>query len=217
MSDYNVAPKGKGWNTPLMKAQFELDRYTEEYAAPHLQDAWRRCLVIVDTIRSLGPSPDAFHRCRFCLKTAYRLEDHHYTCVHRLAQELFEVRENVGIESKTADESSTTKENPMPRESVDPTLPFVPTFGWALQHLRRGDRVLRPGWNGKGMFLFLVHHWAIDDMRATTTGTLSMERLPFIAMKTADDKIVPWLASQTDILAEDWEILSPHATTHDHR
>lgn len=83
-------------------------------------------------------------------------------------------------------------------------------IGWALEQMRNGKRVRRPGWNGRGMFLFLVggEDWDIDpdsvsgervDFVETT------EKAPFIAMKTADDKIVPWLCSQTDLLADDWE------------
>lgn len=62
-------------------------------------------------------------------------------------------------------------------------------FGWALDQLRDGERVRRRGWNGKGMYLELQVH---DEH--------------YIYMKTADDNLVPWLASQTDMLALDWEL-----------
>lgn len=52
-------------------------------------------------------------------------------------------------------------------------------------------RYQRQGWNGKGMFIYLATH--VDMIE------------PFIMMKTADDKYVPWLASQTDMLADDWQ------------
>lgn len=58
-------------------------------------------------------------------------------------------------------------------------------------------KVCRSGWNGKGMYISLQ----MPDLNSKMS-------LPYIYMKTADDKLVPWLASQTDILAEDWEILS---------
>lgn len=77
-------------------------------------------------------------------------------------------------------------------------------FGAALNALREGRRVCRSGWNGKGMWLVLVIAW--DGETRALVGA-SHERLPFIAMKTADDKIVPWLASQTDLLATDWGVL----------
>jgi hypothetical protein len=64
-------------------------------------------------------------------------------------------------------------------------------FGKAIELLKKDYRVTRLGWNGKGMFLDLVT--PIDE-----------GHLPYIIMKTADDKIVPWLASQSDVLAEDW-------------
>jgi hypothetical protein len=69
-------------------------------------------------------------------------------------------------------------------------------FGEAVEALKDGCKVARHGWNGKGMWLTYIH-----GQKTTDAG---YETLPFIAMKTADDKIVPWLASQTDILAEDW-------------
>lgn len=70
-------------------------------------------------------------------------------------------------------------------------------FSEALHCVNAGYRIARSGWNGKGMWLFRVNDW-------DCTGCEKSSLLPFIAMKTADDKIVPWLASQTDILARDW-------------
>jgi hypothetical protein len=72
-------------------------------------------------------------------------------------------------------------------------------FGWALLCLKAGNKMARRGWNGKGMFLFCVSEWECQQEHYPA--------LPFIAMKTADDKVVPWLASQTDLLAEDWELV----------
>ena len=66
-------------------------------------------------------------------------------------------------------------------------------FGIAICHLKTGKRVARRGWNGKGMWLELQ----VPDANSKMT-------LPYIWMKTADDNKVPWLASQTDILANDW-------------
>lgn len=73
-------------------------------------------------------------------------------------------------------------------------------FGIALGALRAGGQVRRVGWNGKGMFLFYVPVWKYTDGKHD-----NYPNLPFIAMKTAGDEVVPWLASQTDILATDWE------------
>jgi hypothetical protein len=94
MSNANIAPKDKGWNTLILKAQYELDRYTEEYAAPNLTEAWAKCMVIINKVRTIGPSPDNLHRCQFCLKMAYHLEQHSESCVYRLAQEMTAVVEN---------------------------------------------------------------------------------------------------------------------------
>lgn len=73
-------------------------------------------------------------------------------------------------------------------------------FSSALENLKQGNNICRSGWNGKGMYLFLVKDYDIIE----PVGAPKYPALPYIAMKTADDKVVPWLASQTDILAEDW-------------
>lgn len=66
-------------------------------------------------------------------------------------------------------------------------------FGQALSALKAGHRVERAGWNGKGMYLELQRPDAHSKMT-----------LPYIYMKTVQGNLVPWLASQTDMLAEDW-------------
>lgn len=106
-------------------------------------------------------------------------------------------------------------------------------FGEALEALKQGKRVERTGWNGKGMWLALVSPDPGFDAprsaepvdgyyrvflgpqepgrpRGLRDGLTSETRpalLPWIGMKTADDGFVPWLASQTDLLAEDWAIV----------
>ena len=81
------------------------------------------------------------------------------------------------------------------------------TFGDAIKALKAGRKVARKGWNGKGMFLLYVpsEKWGILDKIGL--GIPKGNLLSWIGMKTADNKFVPWLASQTDILAEDWEII----------
>lgn len=78
------------------------------------------------------------------------------------------------------------------------------SFGHALVAMKAGKRVARAGWNGKGMWLTRVTNWSAgfgvdlpEDFRC----------LPWIAMKTADNGMVPWLASQTDIEADDWCVI----------
>ena len=82
-------------------------------------------------------------------------------------------------------------------------------FGEALEALKVGSRVARSGWNGKGMFLFLVKPIEIEYKNSLPAQYAEAEHLESITMKTSDDKImVGWLASQTDMLAEDWEIVA---------
>jgi hypothetical protein len=82
------------------------------------------------------------------------------------------------------------------------------TFGCALVMLQQGKKVARAGWNGKGMFLFLVPGSKFQVNRPPLLGIYpegtEINYCPHIDMKTADDKVVPWLASQTDVLADDW-------------
>ena len=83
-------------------------------------------------------------------------------------------------------------------------------FGEAVEALKKSNRVCRAGWNGKGMYLVYfspvahgMEQLTIQDCEGGTTFPL----LPFIVMKTADNLYVPWLASQTDMLASDWQII----------
>ena len=84
-------------------------------------------------------------------------------------------------------------------------------FGDALMLLKSGQKVARLGWNGKGMFLFLVPGSVFKVNRPPLLGIYpegtEISYCPHIDMRTADGKIVPWLASQTDVLAEDWVIV----------
>lgn len=97
------------------------------------------------------------------------------------------------------------------------------TFGLAIEALKRGHKVARAGWNGKGMWLALVlpyteavhsgdkscfcyRAFELPD-GANGSAKKSPNLLPYIAMKTVGDDLVPWLASQTDMLAEDWMIV----------
>lgn len=89
------------------------------------------------------------------------------------------------------------------------------TFGQAVELLKVGKKVARKGWNGKGMFLALVNGSDADyhvNSRIFGTGEdgnseKQMPILDAIYMKTANDELVPWLASQTDMLAEDWVVV----------
>lgn len=69
-------------------------------------------------------------------------------------------------------------------------------FGIALEILKQGGRVTRSGWNGKNMYLELQ----VPDENSKMS-------LPYIYMRTTQGDLVPWLASQTDLLSDDWELL----------
>lgn len=90
-------------------------------------------------------------------------------------------------------------------------------FGQAIEALKGGLRVARAGWNGKGIWLRLVQPYT-DRFFKTTELPLPADSidpgtlLPWIGMKTADNGFVPWLASQTDMLAEDWSIMDAAAS-----
>ena len=81
------------------------------------------------------------------------------------------------------------------------------SFGLAVEAVKKGKKIARAGWNGKGMLLIYIFPYINDQYtiieKSGIVGTLA----PYLAMKTADNKLVPWLASQTDILADDWCIL----------
>ena len=67
-------------------------------------------------------------------------------------------------------------------------------FGDVVRIMKyRGGRFARAGWNGKGMYIELQRPDAHSKMT-----------LPYIFMKTVQGDLVPWLASQTDMLADDW-------------
>lgn len=66
-------------------------------------------------------------------------------------------------------------------------------FGQAIEQLKQGKRMTREGWNGKGQFIELQ----VPD-------EFSKMKKPYIYISPVDGQLVPWLASQTDMLAEDW-------------
>jgi hypothetical protein len=83
-------------------------------------------------------------------------------------------------------------------------------FGQAIEALEEGKRVVRIGWNGKRMFLYYVSEGAYPAKMPSIQGVFENDLVPYgayIAMKTAQGNVVPWLASQTDMLAKDWEIV----------
>lgn len=95
-------------------------------------------------------------------------------------------------------------------------------FGEAIERLKAGHRVCREGWNGKGMWIVLMPalklppHSSqepgakVNDRTAKHIGVdTPLDSRPYIAMRTAEGAWQPgWLASQADILAEDWQLAS---------
>lgn len=69
-------------------------------------------------------------------------------------------------------------------------------FGSAIRRLKEGRKVARRGWNGKNIHLELQ----VPDKHSKMT-------LPYVFMKTVQGDLVPWLASQTDMLSEDWVVI----------
>lgn len=94
-------------------------------------------------------------------------------------------------------------------------------FGQALEALKQGKKVARAGWNGKGMWIVMMPALSLPPYSSQTPGAkvndrtakfigqdTPLESQPYIAMWTAQGKWQPgWLASQPDLLSEDWEII----------
>lgn len=91
-------------------------------------------------------------------------------------------------------------------------------FGKALEEMKQGNKVARQGWNGKGMFVYLVtgNEVSVPNLRNEALKHVGMNRATadkvkinsHIDMQAADGSIVVgWLASQTDMLAEDWQVV----------
>jgi hypothetical protein len=97
-------------------------------------------------------------------------------------------------EAPTASEPAPVNEDV---SNVADTSGATLTFGDAIAALRSGSKVTRAGWNGKGMYLALQ----VPDANSKMT-------LAYIYMYTAQGDLVPWLASQTDVLSSDWEVLA---------
>jgi hypothetical protein len=85
------------------------------------------------------------------------------------------------------------------------------TFGLAIEAMKMGYKVTREGWNGKGMFLYYVgadYYPVKTEAAKSFYGLNSMVPYrAYIAMKTVTNEVVPWVASQSDILESDWIIL----------
>jgi len=92
------------------------------------------------------------------------------------------------------------------------------SFGDAVVYAKMGFKVARKGWNGKGMWISITEgrilNLAKDDIWTENVKSIAIENggivetLPYFSMKTADGKLqIGWLASQSDMLANDWMVL----------
>lgn len=77
---------------------------------------------------------------------------------------------------------------------AETTATHTQGIGWAVKNMYHGLKVRRRGWNGRGMWIAMQ----VPDMNSKMT-------LPYVYMKTVNGDLVPWLCSQTDLLANDWE------------
>lgn len=92
-------------------------------------------------------------------------------------------------------------------------------FGLAIEALKKGARITRPSWNGKGMWLVLVKEGHYDvgcrtvDYRTDCSPEdgPSTKLAPWIGMRTAQRLFTPWAPAQSDVLADDWQIVSREA------
>jgi len=83
-------------------------------------------------------------------------------------------------------------------------------FGMAMTEAKFGNKVQRQGWNGKNMFVFYIPEviFRADKPPLSTifpTGT-KIKAEAHLMMRTATGSIIPWLASQSDVLATDWTL-----------
>ena len=106
------------------------------------------------------------------------------------------------------------------KEFEDVSRPFDGmTFGDAIEAMKRGKKVARRGWNGKGMWLCVpltngpakipyYNFWGKHNVEYAHQNGGTAKVMPYVTMKAADGSIVMgWLASQTDMLADDWVVL----------
>ena len=114
-------------------------------------------------------------------------------------------------------EEMPTAEDAPPLEGAEVGAAYAPSpddwpvgisFSVALQGLESGQRWTRKGWNGEGMFIFLVPGSRFEVNRPPLLGIYpegtTVDYHAHIDMRTADGFVVPWIASHSDLLARDW-------------
>lgn len=80
------------------------------------------------------------------------------------------------------------------------------TFGQALEEAKKGNCIARKGWNGKNQYVFLIEGELLT--RSLGPGVVAVPCTDVLAIKTAANVIqVGWLATQSDMLSNDWEVV----------
>jgi hypothetical protein len=82
---------------------------------------------------------------------------------------------------------------------MEETMEEKMTIGDAVKAMQKGGKVCRAGWNGKDMWVALL--------RPTPAPGVTYMTEPYVYMKTAQGGLIPWLCSQADLLADDWEVV----------
>jgi hypothetical protein len=97
---------------------------------------------------------------------------------------------------------------------VSETLDAGYDFSDALRMVKAGRKMARSGWNGKGMWIVFQKAYPEGiPINANTAEAIGLPQgtvcrfLPYLMLRTADGSFVPWLASQTDLLADDWAVV----------
>ena len=84
-------------------------------------------------------------------------------------------------------------------------------FGEAIEALKLGKKVCRKGWNGKGMFLYLVSAGSypvkMDAAKSIADENGNVNYGPYVALKAANGSVYPWNASQADMLSNGWVVV----------
>lgn len=94
-------------------------------------------------------------------------------------------------------------------------------FGDALKELKAGKRVQRAGWNGKGMFAYLVpaakYPVQTGEAKAHFGEGAMVPYNPYLAIKNVDETVSTWVPSINDCLADDWQVIGCTVPPHQQR
>lgn len=118
--------------------------------------------------------------------------------------ELLDIRETQRVEytlfNVASDEWMIADENNCPVLGGEAAFPFSD----AIRYLKRGLKVARKGWNGKGQYIILHDPYDNNEYTLEEKETSAGTMYPYLVIKTNYNAIVPWFPSATDVLAEDW-------------